>query len=123
MTFPQDLLDIPGIRFCLLAYKSREFQLQSHEDRSVVLLIEGRDGIHILVDPEWKSAVSVSDRDFIGELLSDFAQRAKSDPVNLIEQTRFLSVGPLITCAEGSLPSSNPSFADAIQRFVQIGTT
>ena len=123
MTFPQDLLDTPRIRFCLLAYRSRESHAQLHEDRSIILLIGARDGLHILVDPEWKSAISVADRDFIGELVSDLAQRAKSDPTNLLEQTRFLNIGPLVTCAEGLLPTNNPLFVDANKRFVQFETT
>lgn len=122
MSLLRNALGDPGPRFCLclLAYGAKESDLQSHKERSIVLLLKDQNGTQILIDPQWRNTVPAADHTFVEELISDFVQRAKSDTANLFDQTRFLSVGPVITRIEGSLPSSDPLYMAAVQRFVRV---
>lgn len=119
MKFLPNALDNLGSRFCLLSYRRKGHERQSCEENSLLLLIEGRDGVQVLFDPQWQDAVPTADHEFIHELISDFAQRAKSDAASLFAQTRSLNSGPLITQTEGTLPTSDPFFLDSVQRFVK----
>lgn len=118
--FP-NALNAQQVRFCLLAYSpAEESDLQSHEEQSIVLLLTEQECVQVCVDPEWRSKVRTADRGFIEELVSDFARRGRSDPASFFLQTRTLNVGPLITIAEGSLPTDDPRLLDAVQRFVKV---
>ncbi len=86
----------------------------------MVLLLEETDGLRVLVDPNWRKAVAPADFEFLEELITDFAQRANSDPANLFEQSRMLNLGPLVTEEEGPLEMNHPKLLDALRRFVAV---
>lgn len=86
----------------------------------MVLLIEQADCLKVFVDPDWRAAVQSTDIEYIDGILSDFTDRAASDPKTLFAQTSSLSVGPLLTHETGSFLTDNLRCSNLLGRFVEL---
>ena len=90
------------IQFYAMAYRKQQAeQLVPAEGQVILFLVYGQSGdLRILVSPEWRQTVSLSDHAYIEAILADFRERAHSAPEALLEQVSSLSVGPLVayTC-------------------------
>lgn len=70
-----------------------------------------------MVDPAWRTVVAPDHREYMQEILSDFQSRAQTDPETLFEQAGRVSVGPLVTCQEGTDLSRSPRLLEKSKTF------
>jgi hypothetical protein len=76
--------------------------------------------LQILVDPNWRDMVQLTDWAYIGEILADFKQRALSDPEALFVQVKSLAVGPLVTHSEGTRVAEHPGLLERVGTFIEL---
>lgn len=87
----------------------------------IILLVRSQSGsVDLLVHGAWHDIVPQVHRDYVQEILRDFKQRARSDPNRLFKQAATLSVGPVITHAEGADLSSNLSLLSMANSFERL---
>jgi hypothetical protein len=112
----------PSYQFCALEYSPEGRVTGSSPEHVIILLLRSINGdLNVLADPEWHSIVVQTDRSYIREIVSDFKTRAHFDPEGLLKQAKSLSVGPLITHAEGPDIAQFPILKDLAERFVNAG--
>jgi hypothetical protein len=108
-----------SIQFCALEYSPHREEILSSRENIVVLLLRAIDGdLRVLIHPEWRAIVEQTDRDYIGEILSDLKVRAQIDPDNLLKQAVSLSVGPLVVHREGPDLTKCPGLLSLSKKFV-----
>jgi hypothetical protein len=119
--FSLDVDEAPRRRFCVLAYNpSRGAEGLSPSDQAVLLLLEQPAGFLVLVAPDWKSRILPPDHRYFEEIIADFAHRAKSDPLGLLQQASEVNVGSLITWETGFVETKKSHIAELIQRFIPV---
>ncbi len=119
--FSLDVDEKPRRRFCVLEYSpSRGAEGLSPTGQAVLLLLEQPTGFLVLVVPDWKSRILPPDHRYFEEIMADFAHRAKSDPLSLLQQASEVNVGTLITRETGYVDMNKADIAELIQRFIPI---
>lgn len=108
------------MRFCTLAYSPTVGRTKPSCSDIVLLLIEQPKTMLILADPAWKRVIQPTDHGYVQEVLTDFADRAKSDPVVLFEQASEINLGPLVTAEVGVFDPEDTHLASMLQRFVSL---
>lgn len=84
------------------------------------MLIREPDRLRLLVDPNWRKAVSSADHAYIEATIADFSDRARSDWQALFEQASSLSVGPLVTHETGAL-GADTRLSPLLSHLVEMG--
>ena len=101
-------------RFCALEYKSSDRNRLGPAEPLIiaVLIMPAEDGLLLLVHPNWKQLIASEDDSYLQALFDDLKERAIVDPDGVFKQVSFLSVGPLITHATGTVAR-----ADLLERW------
>jgi hypothetical protein len=81
---------------------------------------DAKEGLRILVHPEWRKIILSEDIDYIDSLLRDFLERAKLHPEALFKQLSSLGVGPLVTHTTGKSVSDHPALLELCSSFVEL---
>ena len=76
--------------------------------------------MNIRVHPDWRRIVGETDHNYVSEILSDFKQRAKSDPADLFKQASSLVLGPLITHTVSSTLTNYQRLFNLCRGFVEL---
>ena len=109
-------------RYCILEYRHDGLATKpcSRPPRPVLLVIEGSDGLRLLVAPDLASIVCEDDRSYIDELIADFVKRSAEVSSTLFQQLSSLSVGPLITHQLGVVGSDNRDLQKYFSHFIAL---
>jgi hypothetical protein len=109
-------------QFCALAYRPKpESDAPPSVESIILLVVKNENGnLRFLVSPTFREVVQGHDLAYIDSLLNDFIERAKLDPVALIQQLCSLGVGPLVTQEAGPSLAAHPALLELCRRFIQL---
>lgn len=107
-----------AIEFCALGYR---FSADGDNASKVLVFIFrfSQGDVSIRFDPDWRSNVDESIREYVGSLLEDLRERALSDPDALMRQVSSLNVGPIVTHSTGKNIAEFPELDQLCRRFVE----
>jgi hypothetical protein len=109
------------LQFFALEYRSEELGTAWSHENVIILLVRSRNGnLDLLVHPAWHDIVAPAHQEYVQDVLSDFERRTTTDPEGLFKQVATLSVGPLVTYAEGADISDNPKLRKMLDSFVSL---
>jgi len=110
------------VEFCALEYRPQGDTSPDTIDPKIVVILRWTESHHLSIrfDPDWRSFVLDSHREYTGSLLEDFAERAHLDPDDLMLHLSSLNFGPIVTRFTGSDLAQFSQLDELWQRFTEL---